>query len=60
MPSMGIVGAYGGKSPEFYNAFGFYLLGMFTSLYSVLISRLTRLQVWSILNFFFFLASLAT
>ncbi|OJJ00797.1 hypothetical protein ASPVEDRAFT_82353 [Aspergillus versicolor CBS 583.65] len=42
MPSMGIVGAYGGKSPEFYNAFGFYLL------------------VWSILNFFFFLASLAT
>ncbi len=29
MPSMGIVSAYGGKSTEYYNAFGFYLLGRF-------------------------------
>lgn len=59
MPSMGIVGAYGGKSPEFYNAFGFYLLGMIMSVYNKLKCALT-VTVWSILNFFFFLASLAT
>lgn len=56
---MGIVGAYGGKSPEFYNAFGFYLLGMIMSFYNILKCALT-VTVWSILNFFFFLASLAT
>ncbi|KAI9368479.1 GPR1/FUN34/yaaH family-domain-containing protein [Aspergillus egyptiacus] len=40
MPTMGITGAYGGQTTEYYNAMGFYLL------------------VWSILNFFFFIASL--
>ncbi|KAL2801843.1 GPR1/FUN34/yaaH family-domain-containing protein [Aspergillus granulosus] len=42
LPPLGIVDSYGGKTTEYYNAFGFYLL------------------VWSILNFFFFLASLPT
>jgi hypothetical protein len=31
MPSMGITNAYGGQTTEFYNAFGFYLLGLSTT-----------------------------
>ncbi|RAH77868.1 hypothetical protein BO86DRAFT_203700 [Aspergillus japonicus CBS 114.51] len=42
MPPLGIVDSYGGKTAEYYNAFGLYL------------------AVWSILNFFFFVASLPT
>lgn len=29
MPSMGIVDSYGGKTAEYYNAFGLYLGGTF-------------------------------
>jgi hypothetical protein len=32
MPSMGITNAYGWQTTEFYNAFGFYLLGLSTTL----------------------------
>ncbi|RAH46254.1 uncharacterized protein BO95DRAFT_362091 [Aspergillus brunneoviolaceus CBS 621.78] len=42
MPPLGIVDSYGGKTTEYYNAFGLYL------------------AVWSILNLFFFVASLPT
>ncbi|KAL4993146.1 GPR1/FUN34/yaaH family-domain-containing protein [Aspergillus recurvatus] len=42
MPPLAVIDSYGGKTTEYYNAFGLYLL------------------VWSILNFFFFLASLPT
>ncbi|TIA13278.1 hypothetical protein D6C80_06358 [Aureobasidium pullulans] len=42
MPWMGVVDSYGGKTIEYYNAFGLYLC------------------VWSILNLFFFVASLST
>ncbi|THY25926.1 hypothetical protein D6D01_04734 [Aureobasidium pullulans] len=42
MPWMGVVDSYGGKTTEYYNAFGLYLC------------------VWSILNLFFFIASLST
>lgn len=31
MPSMGIINSYGGQTPEYYNAFGLYLLGKTTS-----------------------------
>ncbi|THY74284.1 hypothetical protein D6C88_08209 [Aureobasidium pullulans] len=42
MPWMGVVDSYGGKTIEYYNAFGLYLC------------------VWSVLNLFFFVASLST
>ncbi|THZ31999.1 hypothetical protein D6C91_00623 [Aureobasidium pullulans] len=42
MPWMGVVDSYGGKTTEYYNAFGLYLC------------------VWSVLNLFFFVASLST
>lgn len=61
LPSLGIVESYGGRTSEYYNAFGLYLAGM-----SILefLSRKDKhgspALVWSCLNFIFFLASLST
>ncbi|KXJ88143.1 GPR1/FUN34/yaaH family-domain-containing protein [Microdochium bolleyi] len=47
IPSLGIVDAYGGYTPEFYNAFGFYLLlwGVFNLLFLVASTRFNLVYV---------------
>lgn len=61
LPSLGIIESYGGRTSEYYNAFGLYLTGMSIPKF---LSRCTQVDssalVWSCLNFIFFLASLST
>lgn len=61
LPPLGIIESYGGRTSEYYNAFGLYLTG--TSV-SKSFSRNAQdgsfALVWSCLNFIFFLASLST
>lgn len=61
LPSLGIVESYGGRTSEYYNAFGLYLAG------NSILKSLSRnahdgsfALVWSGLNFIFFLASMST
>lgn len=61
LPSLGIIESYGGRTSEYYNAFGLYLTGMGILKF---VSRNAKddsfALVWSCLNFIFFLASLST
>lgn len=61
LPPLGIIESYGGRTSEYYNAFGLYLAGMTTPNF---LSRIAQdgsfALVWSGLNFIFFLASLST
>ena len=61
MPGMGIVDSYGGKTVEYYNAFGLYLGG--ESITQALTEGelfANTLKVWSVFNMCFFVASLST
>lgn len=61
LPSLGIIESYGGRTSEYYNAFGLYLTGMgILKFVSRNVKDDSFALVWSCLNFIFFLASLST
>lgn len=61
LPPLGIIESYGGRTSEYYNAFGLYLTGMsIPKLFSKNAEDGSFTLVWSCLNFIFFLASLST
>lgn len=67
IPSVGVVEAYGGFTPEYYNAFGFFLLNRSNltpiapqgSVYgrTQVTLTLTHFLVWGVFNMFFLMAS---
>ncbi|CAM1511844.1 Fc.00g093570.m01.CDS01 [Cosmosporella sp. VM-42] len=58
-PGLGVVGAYGGLTPEYYNAVGFFVLSKTTTpaLARALQYLINMRTVWAVLNVFFLIAS---
>jgi hypothetical protein len=60
IPALGIADAYGGYTPEYHNALGFFVLCMFhLSLLPLVLYLTFPLLVWAVFNLFFLLASCA-
>lgn len=58
IPGFGIISAYGGYTPEYYNALGFFELRKSSST-TMDVSANDSYLVWGVFNLFFLIASLS-